>query len=176
MIDTPTKAGPDTICACGHWWEEHQDTGGACFAPSCECNGFTFSAIETTPDAIADRGGDPDKWPEWVKAAFTRDRLEYLRSQINAERISMSELSELQGLAEHIDPSDVQLLEWAGVPEFPPTCDICDEPMVCDRGEACTVHAGDWNGETGNHLSCEREQAGQEKAIATALSGELGWA
>lgn len=49
----------------------------------------------------------------------TRARLEYLRSQINAECISYSELYELQTLAPHIDPFDVQLLEWAGVPEFP---------------------------------------------------------
>lgn len=46
-------------------------------------------------------------------------RLEYLRSQINAERISTGELIELQGMADQIDPGDVQLLEWAGVPEFP---------------------------------------------------------
>ncbi len=31
----------------------------------------------------------------------------------------VGELHELQGLAEHIEPGDVQLLEWAGVPEFP---------------------------------------------------------
>lgn len=47
------------------------------------------------------------------------ERLEYLRGEIVAERISYSEISELQGLAEHIDPGDTQLLEWAGVPEFP---------------------------------------------------------
>lgn len=47
-----------------------------------------------------------------------RDRLKYLRGEIEAERISYSELAELQGLAEFIDPSDVLLLEWAGVPEF----------------------------------------------------------
>ena len=46
-----------------------------------------------------------------------QERLEYLRGEIRAERISWSELHELQGLAEHIDPSDVELLEWAGVPE-----------------------------------------------------------
>ena len=46
-------------------------------------------------------------------------RLDYLRSEIEAERISYSEISELQGLAEHIDPSDTVLLQWAGVPEFP---------------------------------------------------------
>ena len=30
-----------------------------------------------------------------------------------------SRMAELQGLAEHIAPNDVELLEWAGVPEFP---------------------------------------------------------
>ena len=45
-------------------------------------------------------------------------RLEYLRGEIQAERISYGEIAELQGLAEHIAPGDVELLEWAGVPEF----------------------------------------------------------
>ena len=45
-------------------------------------------------------------------------RLEYLRKQIDAERISYSEIAELQSLAEYIDDCDVQLLEWARVPEF----------------------------------------------------------
>ena len=44
-------------------------------------------------------------------------RLEYLRGEIEAERISLSELSELRLLASHIDPSDTLLLEWAGIPE-----------------------------------------------------------
>lgn len=46
-------------------------------------------------------------------------RLEYLRSAIEAEDISYGEISELASLAEHIEPGDVVLLEWAGVPEFP---------------------------------------------------------
>jgi hypothetical protein len=46
-------------------------------------------------------------------------RLEYLRGEIRAERISTGELIELQALAGHIDAGDVELLEWAGVPEFP---------------------------------------------------------
>lgn len=53
-----------------------------------------------------------------VKVDDTRARLEYLRSQIRAESISMSEVAELQSLADQIDPDDVELLEWAGVPEF----------------------------------------------------------
>lgn len=47
------------------------------------------------------------------------DRLEYLRGELRAERISQGELLELQSLAPHIDPGDVELLEAAGVPEFP---------------------------------------------------------
>lgn len=46
-------------------------------------------------------------------------RLEYLRDLIHQERISWGELAELQGRADEIHPSDVELLEWAGVPEFP---------------------------------------------------------
>ena len=52
-----------------------------------------------------------------------QERLEYLRSQIEDECISYAELIELQGLAKFIDSGDVQLLEWAGVPEF----DRCPE-------------------------------------------------
>lgn len=52
--------------------------------------------------------------PENIKA-----KLEYLRGEIEAERISYGEIAELQSLAEHIEPGDVLLLEWAGIPEFP---------------------------------------------------------
>lgn len=55
-----------------------------------------------------------------------RARLEYLRSQIQAECISYGEIAELEGLAEHIESGDVELLEWAGVPEFPPRQLIID--------------------------------------------------
>lgn len=51
------------------------------------------------------------------------ERLEYLRGELRAERISWGELHELQGLAEHIEPGDVELLEAAGVPEFPDESD-----------------------------------------------------
>ena len=46
-----------------------------------------------------------------------RDRLEYLRGEIEAERISYGEIAELQELSDYIEPGDVQLLQWAGVPE-----------------------------------------------------------
>lgn len=44
-------------------------------------------------------------------------RLEYLRGELRAERISYGELAELQSLAQFIAPGDVELLEAAGVPE-----------------------------------------------------------
>ena len=46
------------------------------------------------------------------------DRLEYIRGELQSESISTDELIELQSLVEHIDPSDVELLEAAGIPEF----------------------------------------------------------
>jgi hypothetical protein len=47
-----------------------------------------------------------------------KERLEYLRGELRSERISYSDLHELQTLAPHIDKGDVELLEAAGVPEF----------------------------------------------------------
>lgn len=52
-----------------------------------------------------------------MKQKTIKERLEYLRQELRAERISYDELAELQSLAKYIDPSDVELLEAAGVPE-----------------------------------------------------------
>jgi hypothetical protein len=53
------------------------------------------------------------------EARAISQRLEYLRGELRGERISLGELIELQNLASHIDPGDTELLEAAGVPEFP---------------------------------------------------------
>lgn len=79
-----------------------------------------------------------------------KERLEYLRGEINAERISQGELIELQGLAPHIEEGDVQLLEWAGVPEFP---ELPKLPLPNDSFEHAIVIASvwqkdDWDDET----------------------------
>lgn len=60
---------------------------------------------------------DPTTYTTGGYTVDTKERLEYLRGEIEAERISMGEIAELQSLAAHIDPTDVVLLEWAGVPE-----------------------------------------------------------
>ncbi len=48
-----------------------------------------------------------------LKIKQIKDRLEYLRGEIRAERISYSEIVELQSLRKYIKPDDVELLEWA---------------------------------------------------------------
>jgi len=60
----------------------------------------------------------------WVVLRLTGstipERLEYLRGELRAERISYGELAELQGLTDHIEAGDLELLEAAGVPEDDP--------------------------------------------------------
>jgi hypothetical protein len=46
-----------------------------------------------------------------------KERLEYIRAQIDKECISYAELFELESLAEYIETGDVQLLQWANVEE-----------------------------------------------------------
>lgn len=45
------------------------------------------------------------------------DRLEELRAAIRAESISWGEIAELQSLAPFVAEGDVELAEWAGIPE-----------------------------------------------------------
>ncbi len=46
-----------------------------------------------------------------------KQRLEYLRGELRAERISYGELAELQDLSAYIPLDDVELREAAGLPE-----------------------------------------------------------
>ena len=43
----------DTICACNHWFEEHDDDG--C---ECGCKTFELEPEYNTPTYIAGRGGE----------------------------------------------------------------------------------------------------------------------
>lgn len=47
-----------------------------------------------------------------------KERLEYLRGEIRAERLSYLELADLQDLVPYIPADDVELLQWAGVEEY----------------------------------------------------------
>lgn len=72
-----------------------------------------------------------------------QDRLEELRTVIRGEHMSYSELAELQGLAEHIEPGDVELLEWAGVPEDEAfdVCGLCGVRRPAPGMTACSTCA-----------------------------------
>lgn len=77
-----------------------------------------------TQTCEAERGritgqGDGPVIPLPVPDEVARPRLEAIRASLRAENISYGELAELQGLAAHIEPGDTELLEAAGVPEFP---------------------------------------------------------
>ena len=43
---------------------------------------------------------------------MSKQRVEYLREQIENENISYGEIIELQSLRKYIDDGDVQLLQW----------------------------------------------------------------
>ena len=43
---------------------------------------------------------------------MSKQRLEYLREQIENENISYDEILELQSLRKYIEDDDVQLLQW----------------------------------------------------------------
>lgn len=52
-----------------------------------------------------------------MSPAIAKERLKYLRGEIEAERISYEEIAELESLKGFIEPGDVLLQEWAGIPE-----------------------------------------------------------
>jgi hypothetical protein len=57
---------------------------------------------------------------QYTEMKQAKQRLEYLRGELRAERISYGELHELHSLAAHIDADDVELLQAAGVTEVSP--------------------------------------------------------
>lgn len=93
-------------------------------------NAYTFDKAFAEAEAHQDPADpihhEPFPSPADAPAPATQ-RLEYLRGEIRAERISYGEIAELQGLAPHIDEGDVELLQWAGVPE--PGSELTREEM-----------------------------------------------
>jgi hypothetical protein len=91
--------------------------------------GHYGSARDFEANAVRPWQGDEARTiEEWRSMSYGKvhrmtatERLEYLRGEIRAERISWGEINELQGLADHIPAGDVELLEWAGVSAKPAT-------------------------------------------------------
>ena len=80
------------------------------------CRYFEDSIGETKIESAYKAVVEFIKWYNEQKNII-EERLEYLRKELLAECISTGELIELQSLAKHIEPGDVELLEAAGVPE-----------------------------------------------------------
>jgi hypothetical protein len=64
------------------------------------------------------------------------ERLEYLRQELRNNTISYGEIAELESLTEHIDPSDVELLQAAGVPEFEEHPPMTEQPIIYWQDDA----------------------------------------
>ena len=84
----------------------------ACPSPRTDAN------YQEVDDAIGAALNAHHTAKEAAYVAEKTARLEYLRGEIEAERISYGELAELESLARFIDPADTLLLQWANVPEF----------------------------------------------------------
>lgn len=74
--------------------------------------------LANTPESFPSNDAVSYKTGGEVGNKTIKKRLEQLRKELRAERISYGELAELQSLAKYIDKNDVELLEAAGVPEF----------------------------------------------------------
>lgn len=85
--------------------------------PTHFCSYCHFYGTGETLGTLAEVQEHVSSHPVTGEALSIADRLEELRTEIDAERISSGELAELQNWAPYIDRSDMQLLEWAGVPE-----------------------------------------------------------
>lgn len=121
------------------------------------------------------------------RADQIRERLEYLRGEIRAERISQGEVAELQGLADYIEDGDTELLEWAGVPEFPElgsrTRIVMDwrgtrvfiptryGTVVCVWTEANHVHVAASTGDQGTQILYRD----RDWNVSVHLYADLGW-
>jgi hypothetical protein len=107
-----------------------------------------------------------------VKAAKAgkqiKTRLEYLRGELRAGNMSYGETFELQSLAKHIAPGDVELLEAAGVPEFP-----ADQPEHTSGENGCAADCPACAAERGANSGAGLLRAGLIDSTFTLLRGNL---
>ena len=85
--------------------------------PTHFCSYCHFYGTGETLGTLPEVQAHVSSHPVTGEALAIADRLEELRTEIDAEHISYGEIIELQNWAPYIQPWDVQLLEWAGVPE-----------------------------------------------------------
>lgn len=89
-------------------------------------------------------------WQDCERAGFYNDS--DISSDVLCIYVAGSEPTPRERAAAYLTPTDIAGILAANEPEVTPTCDICGEEWE-DGGEG-----EDWNGETGNHHSCEAGQ------------------
>jgi len=104
---------------------------------SCETD--RLAKLETEFATAGGRGPELADEIDSLRGAIATARLEELRAVIRAEDISYGEIAELQDLAEHIAPDDIELRQWAGLPEplatdIPCTCNHHDRKPIATLG------------------------------------------
>lgn len=103
-----------------NWPDEEDDYNHEALEEGNSREGHIFRDLMTIQRWLETCHGYPHVEPRVTdEERAARKRLEYLRGELRGERISYGEMAELQGLARYIEDGDVELLEAAGVPEFP---------------------------------------------------------
>lgn len=104
------------------------------------------------------------------------ERLEYLRGELRAERISYGELAELQSLTGSIAPGDVELLEAAGVPEHDDEVGRADFARRADVGERAMalVYSGDSERLRGLQPDADAREEYASDVISDVLTAVFG--
>lgn len=104
-----------------HYYEVNEDGTIGAFIDNGGISGdYEFDIVTNDEDEDSIDGGynTLEEAKQAIDAIVKiKERLEYLRQELRAERISTSELGELWILKHHIAAGDVELLEAAGVPE-----------------------------------------------------------
>ena len=112
-----------TVRKSGRKWQLLSGSGGVLDtfetkkqAEGGKCSGFLFNLYQDEGRWF--KGETPRGWKPYIQC-----RLEHMRRELRAERISYGDLHELQCMADagQIPADDVELLEAAGVPEFTTT-------------------------------------------------------
>lgn len=100
--------------------DDRADTAGDVWAAYTD-DGMTYSIVSLTAETLDDLKAQIREYHLCKHNGYgeriARRRLEELRAELRAERISYGELAELFKLHEYIASDDVELLEAAGVPE-----------------------------------------------------------
>ena len=116
--DTPVEAIASLVAY--NWNDEEGDYNHEALEEGNSREGHIFESLKAIQRWLETCHGYPHVEPRITdEETAARERLEYLRGELRGERISYGELIELQNLAPYIEAGDTELLEAAGVPEFP---------------------------------------------------------